>query len=157
MPFHLYETMELNNLNARKEGQQDSKRVVVDLKFVGAVSIKELLPLVGVASAEELEASLWDPEDEYNVRLANLGSIAVHGDTEFEHLHCHAFGTRMIECTAHKFSFKPHAGGAQLTFTLTVPDPSENILPMAAEQLGNDVSLEIAPAQQGLALGDALE
>lgn len=148
MQFTLNAHMELQSVNARKEGPNDDKHVAVDLKFCGAVSIEDLLPLVGSEHASVLESALWDDESGHlDVRFPNITSIKPDSATEFDGLNCYIFGSKITEAKAHKFSFKPRAGGADLTFTLSLPDPSQEVLPIAANYLGEDVRVEVETAE----------
>lgn len=149
-PLKLKGRYTVDNVNARKEAHGDEKILAVDVKLSGDASIAELVPLLGIESADKAMGTLWGKADPHDVTLANIDSVKIPSETKFEELTGKVGSVTFYEATAKKLSFVPGAGGGTLTLTLAIPHPEQAKVGSLAEMIGETHQVSVEPMQQGL-------
>jgi hypothetical protein len=139
----------IEHVNARKEGPNDDKVLAIDVKLTGEVDHTAIAAVIGTDDVEEVRRSFWLDDEQHAPRFVNVDMVKVPSATEFKE--CDAtFGNRYIKgVKVRKFSFTPRDRGvADITFTISVTDPPDGLMPFLAEQLGESMDVLARTAQQ---------
>lgn len=141
MPITLDQIVTVAHLNIRKEGPDDNKHLMVDMKIAakaGADLLAEFDPTL-----RHLLFCDGAP------RYPKMGPIKWSG--EVNHMEMDIAGLMFLDVKVHKFQFAPFAIKSQeyvdLTCTVTFA-PSGRDTAILAEQVGEDIALRLTPWPQ---------
>lgn len=141
MPLHLDQTAKLAHVNIRKEGPENDKHLMVDLKLelqTDADILAEFDPTLR-------HLLFVDGERRY----PKMSPIKWAG--EMKHMELDAAGVLMLEVKAHKFQIDPFAINGQpfvnLTLTATFA-PSGKDTAILAEQVGEEIRIKLNPGPE---------
>ena len=141
MPITLDQTIRVAHLNIRKEGPDDDKHLVVDMKIEarsGADLLAEFDPTL-----RHLLFNAGAP------RYPKMGPIKWAG--EANHMELDTLGLCLLDVKLHKFQIAPFAIQGQefidLTCTATFA-PSGRDTAILAEQVGEEIAIKLTPGMQ---------
>jgi len=136
--------VQIENVNLRKEGDEDHRVISVDIKIAGQIEMPALCHLLGVAASEIHQ--LWHSNDEAEPKLTKvkkvdldnkyLGMIAVIGEMQFTN----------VELKGMSFKFKSHHR-VELTMTITISDTTQNVVSELAQMLDEHYHCAISAMQ----------
>lgn len=141
MPLTLDQTVRVTHLNIRKEGPDDEKHLMVDMKIearTGADILIEFDPT--------LRHMLFNNGE---VRYPKMAPIKWFG--EANHMQMDTLGLYLLDVKVHKFQFAPFAIQGQefvdLTCTATFA-PSGRDTAILAEQVGEEIAVKLVAGPQ---------
>lgn len=147
---------EIKHVNLRKQGNEDSRVLAIDIKLVGETKAGILNDLLGVAVGDDMAGMFWstlpgtDPE---SLRTHALGEIGIAGE----------WPNRIVTIGKHqaigdlkKIGFAPRPGHRlDLTASVSIENPSKELLDYVVAKIQEHIVCRIE-SQPELDLGTPL-
>lgn len=150
-------TVEMKHVNLRKQGNEDSRVLAVDLKIAGETQARILNDLLGAAQGDDLAGMFWsalpgtDPE---SLRTHVLGEIGIEGVWPNRIV---TIGKHNATADVKKISFVARPGHRlNLSAQVSIESPSKELLDYIVAKIQEHVTCRIE-SQPELELGKPIK